>query len=496
MSVVDESILNGQSVVSQAQARQYLGRRNQGRLTAAEIAEVVDACWSIGGELRIRPDMAFAQMMHETAFFTFPNQVKIGQKNPAGLGATNNGAQGLVFATWRDGIVAYYVHLVAWLGGPAIVPEIGARYSTAIDPRIPIVEDVRATKGAATTWRSLGGRWAVPGTEYGEALQRHWDALRQEVLLGGNMAKIVFSAGHWNTDGGNALEKTQTILHMRAAAAACRARGHDVRCIQPEVGNPEFAGGLWDVAHTVVRFAQDDGWVPDYFIELHTEGVDNPQVRGVFVIYPDMEGDVDTDVRDHLGGDIARRIAAATGLPVRGDGLMPETKTGVGLSGFRLGIFGQSTAIKATTTRCIIEVGSHSSPKDLEIMGQDGFFERAAGALADAIDSDQGVIVNQPGPSKRVPGRFGDDDGPNDTITSWKPNDFTVDGRFLEFWRSVPNGLMVFGLPITGTRQEQLNDGQDHLVQYFERARFELHPNNSQPFDVLLGQLGREVLQI
>jgi hypothetical protein len=31
-------------------------------------------------------------------------------------------------------------------------------------------------------------------------------------------------------------------------------------------------------------------------------------------------------------------------------------------------------------------------------------------------------------------------------------------------------------------------------VQYFERARFEHHPENSAPNDVLLGQFGRRIL--
>jgi micrococcal nuclease len=35
--------------------------------------------------------------------------------------------------------------------------------------------------------------------------------------------------------------------------------------------------------------------------------------------------------------------------------------------------------------------------------------------------------------------------------------------------------------------------GQEYTVQYFERARFELHPENQPPFNVLLGLLGNEL---
>ena len=46
-----------------------------------------------------------------------------------------------------------------------------------LDPRVPIVQQVRATKGAATTWRSLGGRWAVPGLMYADGIERHHNAI-------------------------------------------------------------------------------------------------------------------------------------------------------------------------------------------------------------------------------------------------------------------------------------------------------------------------------
>lgn len=64
----------------------------------------------------------------------------------------------------------------------------------------------------------------------------------------------------------------------------------------------------------------------------------------------------------------------------------------------------------------------------------------------------------------------------------------TVGGRFLEFWQS-NGGLPVFGYPLSDQIQEQ-----GRLVQYFERQRFELHPENARPYDVLLGRLGAELL--
>src|SRR5687767_1040058 len=69
-----------------------------------------------------------------------------------------------------------------------------------------------------------------------------------------------------------------------------------------------------------------------------------------------------------------------------------------------------------------------------------------------------------------------------------------VEGRFLEYWRQ-NGGLPVFGYPTTPAREETNRDtGQVYLTQWFERNRFELHPENVRPYDVLLGRLGEDIL--
>ncbi len=65
---------------------------------------------------------------------------------------------------------------------------------------------------------------------------------------------------------------------------------------------------------------------------------------------------------------------------------------------------------------------------------------------------------------------------------------FTVSGRFLQYWQQ-NGGLPVFGFPLSN----QFEEG-GRQVQYFERQRFELHPENAPPYDVLLGRLGDELL--
>ncbi|MBV9791280.1 MAG: hypothetical protein JOZ51_24000, partial [Chloroflexi bacterium] len=83
----------------------------------------------------------------------------------------------------------------------------------------------------------------------------------------------------------------------------------------------------------------------------------------------------------------------------------------------------------------------------------------------------------------------------------------TVCGPFLQYWRthglqfdgrggvSFNESLALFGLPLTAPKVEKNPDGNEVITQWFERARFEYHPNNPDPYKVLLGRLGSESLR-
>ncbi len=70
---------------------------------------------------------------------------------------------------------------------------------------------------------------------------------------------------------------------------------------------------------------------------------------------------------------------------------------------------------------------------------------------------------------------------------------FCIGGRFLDYWQQ-HGGLAVNGYPLTAERQEFLEDNEEYSVQYFERSRFEYHPRNAAPNDVLLSTFGRQLL--
>lgn len=75
----------------------------------------------------------------------------------------------------------------------------------------------------------------------------------------------------------------------------------------------------------------------------------------------------------------------------------------------------------------------------------------------------------------------------------------SICGRFLQYWNA-NGGLAQQGYPISDEFTETnapppAGDGKSHTVQYFQRARFESHPENAVPNDVLLGLLGSEQFQ-
>ncbi len=81
----------------------------------------------------------------------------------------------------------------------------------------------------------------------------------------------------------------------------------------------------------------------------------------------------------------------------------------------------------------------------------------------------------------------------------YAPTQHSLNYGFKTFWNQ-NGGLQNFGYPLSEEFDEQnpappAGDGATHTVQYFERARFEYHPEfKGTKYEVLLGLLGREYL--
>jgi hypothetical protein len=81
----------------------------------------------------------------------------------------------------------------------------------------------------------------------------------------------------------------------------------------------------------------------------------------------------------------------------------------------------------------------------------------------------------------------------SDTLIYFPETQHTLRGALLRYWQKF-GGLAQFGYPLTSEFAEiSDSDKNEYTVQYFERARFEYHPENKgTDFEVLLGLVGRQ----
>lgn len=116
-------------------------------------------CSIIDSEARaegVRAEIVFAQIMHETGYLQFGGSVKPEQCNFGGLGATSPTVGGATFESVETGIRAQVQHLKAYASTAPLNKE-------CVDPRFNLVK-----RGIAPSLFELNGRWAVPGTNYGQ----------------------------------------------------------------------------------------------------------------------------------------------------------------------------------------------------------------------------------------------------------------------------------------------------------------------------------------
>jgi thermitase len=84
---------------------------------------------------------------------------------------------------------------------------------------------------------------------------------------------------------------------------------------------------------------------------------------------------------------------------------------------------------------------------------------------------------------------------PIDGTSYFPQTGHTLRGTFKAYWLT-NGGLPIFGYPTSEEFVERGEDGRDYTVQYFERHRLELHPENRPPYNVLLSRLGNTILEM
>ena len=147
VSQVKETAIMGSSIATAEQLNEYLLSVNP---RATEYLHLAAIFLDEGKKEGVRGDGAFCQALIETGYFKFGGDVKPGQHNYAGLGATG-GVPGLTFIDDRTGIRAQIQHLKAYATTMQLT-------QACVDPRYKYV-----SKGCAPTFECLSGKWAVPG---------------------------------------------------------------------------------------------------------------------------------------------------------------------------------------------------------------------------------------------------------------------------------------------------------------------------------------------
>jgi hypothetical protein len=138
----------------------------QHRVSAAEASEIASAYETLGRLTGIGACIPLAQAIHETGWFTSARWRL--SRNPAGLGATNDGSWGGHFETIAAGVAAQYAHLLAYAKTDEQL-ALPNRILVLLDPRLAALTKA-GYRGIAPRWIDLNGRWAVPGPTYGQSI--------------------------------------------------------------------------------------------------------------------------------------------------------------------------------------------------------------------------------------------------------------------------------------------------------------------------------------
>ena len=116
----------------------------------------------------VRPEVVFCQAMYESGWLGFGGDVQASQCNFCGL-KTRDGSAFATFPDVRTGERAHVQHLKAYAVSGLKASDLAY---PCVDPRFDLV-----AKGSAPTLEGLNGKWAVPGTGYGERIASMINAL-------------------------------------------------------------------------------------------------------------------------------------------------------------------------------------------------------------------------------------------------------------------------------------------------------------------------------
>lgn len=152
----------GEPVATKTQAVAYIRQTNPNVKLACTVEELVDLYWLEAERENVRPDIALAQSLVETATYKYGGDVLHHQNNFCGLAATGGGVRGASFATPELGVRAHIQHLLAYTQRQEPSTEI-------VDPRYEVAHKIRMERGVIDKWYGLNGTWAM-GSLYCEKI--------------------------------------------------------------------------------------------------------------------------------------------------------------------------------------------------------------------------------------------------------------------------------------------------------------------------------------
>lgn len=398
---------------------------------------------------------------------------------PAGLGVTDSADLSQPFTRGADAARAHIVHLALYVMGAQAVQSSPAGEYVELDYRWQIAID-KGMSGAAKTIADLSGRWATQA-DYAERICARsvaiWPNLPDaRAGEGGERmpgAKVLLIAGHRNTSGGNAEEKSLTDDLARAYFQAITAAGHECSWLERDVDGDNLAdahaGGLDSVGLTALKWGRDTPGDNLVILDLHFES--GGGASGCFAIVADKNGlrtyapvpQEPGDVLANMGLDlklgrlITRGIRDSAGIPLRAGwllepGIMLEKQSGVGGQGYRLATFAYTSPLYMRCARLIIEHGALDSAADRARIFADGFFESVATAAAEAITAVYGAPAIEPGEPETPGDPTYEPDPPRPVIEYPEGLDKALAGRwFGEIKQGGKTYRYSEGMPVSST---------------------------------------------
>jgi hypothetical protein len=224
-----------------------------------------------GSAANVRGDVAFAQTIIETGWLSFPSygQVHPGDYNYAGLGACNSCHGGHTFPDARTGVRAQMELLRGYADRNF--------HSSLLSPPM-------SYRGIAPNWTDLNGRWAVPGTTYGQGIL----SMFQNMLMGAGLPGNCPADGLSFPSGFNC---PANLAQPGRAVASNPLGGYYVlngdgtvtaRGGAPYYGSPHFG---WDIARDIAVMPGGHGYaVLDGYGAFHLFGTATAlsQLGGVY----------------------------------------------------------------------------------------------------------------------------------------------------------------------------------------------------------------------